>query len=114
MVNVYDCTPEQHGWMSYDGNNPAIVGRVKYNDRLDYWDGHNMGNGGTGMHKGITRLAKSGRMVIIIGTQWQGCKDNAYVVSDEQAVRECLESGHSEIIEEYPQLKKVADAMETE
>lgn len=106
MVNVYD--------RQDDGNERTIVGRVKYNDRLDYWDGHNMGNGGTGMHKGITRLKKSGRMVIIIGTQWEGCKDYGYCVSDAEAVQECLEANCENIIDEYPQLKKVYEMMDTD
>jgi hypothetical protein len=104
-VNVYDCSPSEYGYRDYDGNAPAIVGRVKYNDRLDYWDGHNMGNGGTGMHLGITRLSKSGKMVLIVGTQWEGCKDKAYIVSDAEALKAVLESGNENIVDEYPQLK---------
>jgi len=73
-VPVYEHDQDQDG-------KGAIIGRVTYNDRLDRWDGNNYGNGGTGMHKGISRLTKSGRMVIIIGTQWQGCLDYAYVTT---------------------------------
>lgn len=104
MVNVYEHQD--------NGCDNAIVGRVKYNDRLDYWNGHNWGNGGTGMHKGITRLTKSGRMVIIIGTQWQGCKDAAYCVSDQEAIREILNADKEEIIAEYPQLVKIYNEMD--
>ena len=66
-----------------------IVARVKYNEKLDYWNGRNWGNGGLGMHKGITRL-KDGRFVIIIGSQKQGSKDYAYIVSKEEALQEIL------------------------
>jgi hypothetical protein len=64
-----------------------------------------MGNGGTGMHLGITRLSKSGKMVLIVGTQWEGCKDKAYIVSDAEALKAVLESGNENIVDEYPQLK---------
>ena len=69
-----------------------IVARVKYNEKLDYCNGRNWGNGGLGMHKGITKL-KDGRFVIIIGSQMQGSKDYAYIVSKEEALQEVLESG---------------------
>ena len=104
MVNVYET--EDH-----DGD---VIARVTYNDKLDRWDGSNFGNGGTGMHKGITRLSKTGRMVIIIGTQWQGSRDAAHIVSDRTAITEILQAGKPEIIAEYPQLAKLYAEMETD
>ena len=76
-----------------------IVARVKYNEKLDYWDGRNRGNGGLGKHKGITKL-KDGRFVIIIGSQMQGSKDYAYIVSKEEALQEVLKSGNLELLED--------------
>ena len=92
-----------------------VVARVRYNAALDQWDGRNWNNGGTGMHKGITKL-KDGRHVIIIGTQWQGVKDYAYVVSDDEALQEILKSGNGELLntKKYAELKKLLDKMETE
>jgi hypothetical protein len=108
MINVYDSNPNDQQ------DDPKIIGRVKYNDRLDVWNGNNYQNGGTGMHKGITRLTKSGRMVIIIGTQWQGCRDYAYTVTDDEAIQECLTANCPEIIDEYPQLAKIYKNLESD
>ena len=101
-VNVYE-GPEY---------NEQVIARVRYTDNLDYWDGNNFTNGGTGMHKGITKL-KDGRYVIIIGTQWQGAKDYAYVVSPEEAVQEIIRSGNLELFDtkKFAELKKVYEEM---
>ena len=87
-----------------------VIARVRYNQDLDYWDGNNMTNGGTGMHKGITKL-KDGRYVIIIGSQWQGSKDYAYVVSPEEALQEILKSGNSQLLDtkKFRELKELHD-----
>lgn len=89
-----------------------IVARVKYNEKLDYWNGRNWGNGGLGMHKGITKL-KDGRFVIIIGSQMQGSKDYAYIVSKEEALQEVLESGNVELLEEqkFAELKTLYEKL---
>ena len=89
-----------------------IVARVKYNEKLDYWDGRNRGNGGLGKHKGITKL-KDGRFVIIIGSQMQGSKDYAYIVSKEEALQEVLKSGNLELLEEqkFAELKTLYDKL---
>lgn len=76
----------------------TVVSRVNYNNILDYWDGNNWTNGGVGMHKGITKL-RDNRYVIIIGTQWQDCRDYAYIVSHEEALQEILQSDHIELLE---------------
>ena len=89
-----------------------IVARVKYNEKLDYWNGRNWGNGGLGMHKGITRL-KDGRFVIIIGSQKQGSKDYVYIVSKEEALQEILKSDKLELLEDkkFAELKTLYEKL---
>jgi len=91
----------------YDGNN-NVVARVRYNSCLDYWDGRNWTNGGVGRHKGLTKL-KDGRYVLIHGTQWQGEKDWAEIITPEQALQEILKSGNTELLEtkKYRELKEL-------
>ena len=89
----------------YDGE--EIVATVSYNDNLDYWDGNNNTNGGVGLHKGLTRLKKSGKYVLIHGTQWQGSRHYAEIVTKQQAVREIIASGNNELFERYPELNEV-------
>lgn len=88
-----------------------VISRVRYNADLDYWDGRNWSNGGVGMHRGITKL-KDGRYVIIIGTQWQGERDYAYVVTADEALQEILKSGNHELLKtkKYKELKELYDA----
>ncbi len=88
-----------------------VIARVRYNDALDYWDGNNFTNGGTGMHKGITKLA-DGRYVIIIGSQWQGAKDYGYVVSAEEALQEIIKSGNVELLDtkKFKELKELQES----
>lgn len=96
-VNVYndnECTSD-------------IIARVRYNSNLDYWDGRNHSNGGTGMHKGLTKL-KDGRYVLIIGSQWQGSRDYGYIISAPKAIQEILRSGNSDLLK----LKKFKDLKE--
>ena len=85
-----------------------VIARVRYNQDLDYWDGRNWTNGGTGMHKGITKL-KDGRYVIIIGSQWQGARDYGYIVSPEEALQEILKSGNHDLLEtkKFRELKEL-------
>ena len=91
----------------YDGNN-NVVARVRYNSCLDYWDGRNWTNGGVGRHKGLTKL-RDGRYVLIHGTDWQGEKDWAEIISPEQALQEILKSGNTELLEtkKFAELKKL-------
>ena len=93
-VNVYE-----------DGE---VIARVRYNQNLDYWDGRNWQNGGVGYHKGLTKL-KDGRYVLIHGTDWQGEKDWAEIISPEQALQEILKSGNTELLEtkKFAELKKL-------
>lgn len=94
-VNVYE-----------DGYLSEVVGRVRYNEDLDYWDGSRYGNGGVGYHKGITKL-KDGRYVIIFGSEHQESRDYAVIVNKEAALYAILESNHLELLEDkkYRELK---------
>jgi len=91
-----------------------IVGRVQYNENLDYWDGHNMSSGSTGRHLGITQLKKSRNFVLIYGTQWQGERDYAQIATIEEAVKEVLRTGHDEILTEYPELQEYVDNLDSD
>ena len=94
----------------YDGEEyrEKVIARVRYTDNLDYWDGNNFTNGGTGMHKGLTKL-RDGSYVIIIGTQWQGSRDYAYVVTPEEALQEILKSENEQLLDtkKFADLKKL-------
>ena len=77
-----------------------VIGRVKYNNALDWWNGRNWTSGSVGHHKGITKL-KDGRFVIIFGSDWQGERDYARVVSREEALQAVLESGDEKLLKKY-------------
>jgi hypothetical protein len=89
-----------------------VIARVRYNQRLDRWDGSNWSNGCVGRHLGITRL-QDGRYVLIYGTEWQGERDYGLVVSDREALEAILNSGNDELLEEakFAQLKKLAETL---
>lgn len=72
MVNVYE-----------DGE---IVAVVDYNNNLDTWDGSNWSCQYTGRHEGITEL-EDGRLVLINGTDWQGQKDSANIITKDEAIQ---------------------------
>ncbi len=95
-VNVYDDKGE-------------LVARVKYTDNLDRWDGWNWSSGERGCHKGLTQLT-DGRYVLVYGTQWQGDRDRAVIISAERAVREVLESDNEDLLDTYG-LRKLAEEM---
>jgi len=108
MVNVYE------RGMDLDGSRGKIVARVKYNQDLDHWDGHNWSDGGTGTHLGITQLKKSKRFVLIHGTQWQGCRNYGCIVSDDEALQAILGNDPAEL-DNWPTLKALHDTkIETE
>lgn len=85
MVNVYE-----------DGK---VIARVKYTDNLDIWDGHNWCRG-TGRHLGLTRL-KDGRFVLVHGTQWEGERPYAEIISEDQALQEILKADNDELLAKY-------------
>ena len=94
----------------YDGNG-NVVGRVRYNQQLDYWDGRNWSSGEVGKHLGITRL-KDGRYVLIHGSQWEGERATAEVVSDQEALEAILKTGNQHILK-LKKYKKLKDLFET-
>ena len=85
-INVYD--------------NEKIIARVKYNDNLDVWDGKNWRSGGIGLHKGLTQL-QDGRFVLIHGTQLEGQRDWAEVISSSRAIQEILKSENEGLLDKY-------------
>lgn len=104
--------------MTYKVNvyqNGTIVARVAYNDNLDYWDGHNRTCGSVGRHKGLTKL-RDGRYVLIHGTQWQGEKDWAEIITAEEALQEILKSGNLELLgmKKFKDLETLYEQIETE
>ena len=81
-----------------------VVGRVKANRNLDFWDGNNMTNGGTGMHLGLTRLKRTidgKRFVLIRTSQWVGSRDYGYLVDDKTAYSEAAKAGADDIIDKF-------------
>ena len=86
MVNVY--------------KNGEIIADVNYNNNLDVWNGRNWQSGGTGSHRGLTRL-EDGRYVLIFGSDWQGVEDYAEVISSEKALQEILKSGDLDLLDEF-------------
>lgn len=61
-----------------------VIGMVEYTDNLDHWDGSNWTCGGTGLHLGIGKL-KDGRNYVCHGTQWEGQRNTAHVLTREEA-----------------------------
>jgi len=95
-VNVYD-------------EDQQIIAKVEYNNNLDILDGNNNYCRGVGRHLGITKIA-NGRYVLIHGTQWQGERDYAEVISNEQAIQEILEGNPSLLNEaKFAELKELAE-----
>ncbi len=66
----------------FDGE--EVIGMVEYTANLDYWDGSNNTSGSSGHHLGIGKT-QDGRYYLIHGTQWQGERDSAEIVSEEEA-----------------------------
>jgi hypothetical protein len=84
-----------------------IVDEVRYNNDLDFWDGHNFTCGSTGRHKGLAKLGDN--FVLIYGTQWQGERDTAELISHRRAVQEILKSGNTGLFDEYPELQTIRE-----
>ena len=81
-----------------------VVGRVAYNTNLDIWNGSNWQNGGPGRHLGITKLKKPVEglsFVLIYGTQWEGERNYAELVSDTDALQAILRAGKDDLLEKY-------------
>lgn len=93
MINIYE-----YG---------KIIGRVAANTNLDYWDGNNMQHGGMGRHLGLT-IRKNGDLVLIHTTQWQGGRNYAEVVTEDEAMQAILRADAIDLLEE-PRFKKLKD-----
>ena len=100
MVNVYE--------------NGIKIASVTYNDNLDYWDGHNNTCGSIGRHKGLTQLKKSGKYVLIHGTQHQDEKDYGVVLTPEEACQEVMRSRNYELFDKFKGLKKCLAEIDTD
>lgn len=87
MVNVFDRSGE-------------IIADVDYNNNLDRWNGQNWQSGGTGKHRGLTRL-EDGRFVLIHGSDWQGVESYAELISKEDALQEILKSRDLDLLDEF-------------
>lgn len=85
-----------------------IIATVEYDNNLDFWDGNNYTCGSTGRHKGLTKL-ENGQYVLINGTDWQGERDSASIISAEDAVQEILRSENMELFDEpkFKELKEI-------
>lgn len=89
-----------------------IIARVEYSDNLDFWDGRNFTSGSTGRHLGITKL-RDGRFVLIYGSQYEGERDTAEIVNDDEALQAVLFSQNEAVLKRYfPGNLKKLDAME--
>ncbi len=91
-----------------------VVARVEYNNNLDFWDGNNWTCGSTGRHLGLTKLRKSGQYVLIHGTQWQGEKDSAEIITDEEAYQYIANSEKWDLLEKFPDLQKFEESIDTD
>ena len=87
-----------------------VIARVEYNSRLDFWNGSDWTDGGLGTHLGITKL-RDGRYVLIHGTQWEGQRDWAEVVSDERALQAILSTGNDHLLDDkrFKPLRELAE-----
>lgn len=66
----------------FDGE--KVIGAVNYTDNLDTWNGRNWTSGSLGRHLGVGKL-EDGRFYACYGTEWQGRKDYAEVISEDEA-----------------------------
>ena len=91
-----------------------VIGTVKYNDNLDIWNGRNWQNGGAGLHLGLTKVS-NGSFVLIHGTDWEGNKDWAEIISDEHAFQLIMKFNPDLLDEEkFKELNKFKEDLLTE
>jgi hypothetical protein len=95
----------------YDGE--ACMGRVSYTDNLDVWNGSNYQSGGTGRHLGVGKT-RTGKFFLCHGTQWQGERDYAVIVTEEEAREAVMRVGNDTLYralfgEDIPDLDSTAD-----
>ena len=85
------------------------MSRVNRTTNLDFWDGRGWTSGSAGHHMGMP--LKDGRYVLIL-LQWQGERDSAEIVSDEEALEAILRTGHEELLDEprFHRLRELAES----
>lgn len=83
-----------------DLENKEIIADVNINTNLDYWDGTKWTSGGISQHKGLTKL-KDGRFVLIYSTDWKKEDDIAVLISKRDAIREILQSGNKDLLDDF-------------
>jgi len=84
----------------FDGE--EVIGMVEYTSNLDYWDGSNNTCGSPGRHLGIGKT-KDGRFYLCHGSQWQGERSTAEIVSEDEAKQAVLKNNpdlYEELFEE--------------
>lgn len=90
-----------------------VIARVEYNSNLDFWDGRNMTSGSLGRHLGFTKLKKSGKYVLITGTNWEGEQPSAEIVTADELIQAAARTGHlDDVYAAYPELKGALDEEE--
>lgn len=104
MVKVYK---DEYG---KDYEKGGIIADVEYNNNLDVWNGSNWQSGGTGKHKGLTRL-EDGRFVLIFGSDWQGVETYGVVIDEDVALQEILESGDLDLLDEFDLREKYENSI---
>jgi hypothetical protein len=62
----------------------VAIGVVGYTENLDQWNGRNRNGGETGRHLGLGQL-QDGRYYLCYGTQWEGERNYAEVISEDEA-----------------------------
>lgn len=91
MVNVYDSLEL--------GESSNVIAEVKYNNNLDSYP-H------AGRHLGLTMLS-DGQYVLIHGSDYEGEKDYAEIITPEYALQCILKSGNDFLFESFPELSEL-------
>ena len=99
MVQLYDS----------EEKDAEIIGDVEYISCLDYLQGTNFYNGGTGHHLGFAQLA-DGRYYLVFGTDWREEMDRAYIVSKDRIVKEIIKSEQLDVLDDYPELMELFES----
>jgi hypothetical protein len=69
-----------------------------------------------GRHKGLTVLKNAKEYVLIHGTQFQGERDWAEIITPEDAFQEIIQSGNTELFDDpmFAELKKYIKELDTD
>jgi hypothetical protein len=71
-----------------NGEEGKVLGMVDYTTNLDHWDGYSMTSGVPGRHLGLGKCKKG--CYICYGTQFEGEKDYAELIAEDEAKQLCL------------------------